>query len=290
MEWNRQHISTIVYTSLALLAFAGNSLLCRLALAHNAIDPASFSAIRLVSGAVFLVGILLLTDKRKSTSAGIASGSWSSSLALLVYAVAFSFAYVRLETGVGALILFTAVQITMIASGILKGNFPKLHEWLGIGIAFSGFTYLLWPATSAPSLIASLLMILSGIAWGLYTLAGQKGKQPLRDTTYNFVRTLPFVVIISLLMWPSIQVSKQGVLLALASGALASGAGYAIWYMALRNLTALRAAVLQLLVPIIAIMAGVAFAGETLTLKIVISTVVILSGILLMLFVKSNRS
>ncbi len=288
---------TVLYTFFALVAFAANSVLCRLALEMQvdgpAIDAGSFTSIRLVSGIVTLMVILQLTQSssnKHSTSKGKRQGSWFAAAMLFIYAAGFSYAYISLETGTGALILFGVVQLTMISVNIYAGN--KLHysEWLGVGLAFIGFVYLMLPGVSAPSLQGLILMTLSGIAWGYYTLAGKGSKNPLADTGYNFLRTLPFVVILIALNFDKVYLTEQGIYLAIASGAITSGLGYTIWYIALRALQTMQAAVLQLLVPVIAAIGGVIFVDELLTSRIVISALLILGGILLVVIGKKVLS
>ena len=276
-------MKTTIFTALALLAFAGNSILCRLALGENTIDAASFTWIRLLSGIVVLALILKVLTPR---DVGISKGSWKASVMLFLYAVCFSFAYISLETGMGALILFAAVQITIIATGLVSGT--KLHfvEWLGAAIAFFGFVFLVIPGLSAPPLTGFILMSLAGGAWGFYTLAGKGSKNPLGDTAYNFIRTAPFVVVLVAFTIQYSSLSWEGVLLAILSGGLTSGIGYTIWYMALGGLSAIQAAVVQLLVPVIAALGGVLFADEALSMRLVISSVLILGGILIVILGK----
>lgn len=271
-------IKTILYTALAMLAFAGNSVLCRLALADQSIDPASFTVVRLLSGVVVLITILALS---KDTVAGSSKGSWGAAGMLFIYALGFSFAYISLDTGTGALILFAAVQITMIIAGLISGT--KLHavEWLGILLAFAGFAYLVGPNVSTPSLGGLLMMTLAGVAWAFYTLAGRGSSNPLVDTSYNFLRTLPFLIILLALTLQEAQWTQRGILLAVLSGGLASGIGYAVWYRALRGLSVTLAAVVQLLVPLIAALGGVLFVGEAISLALMLASAMILGGILL---------
>ena len=287
---------TILLTSLALLAFAGNSVLNRMALNSDAgqiIDAASFTSIRLISGVLFLLLIIALSAIKNSTSTKTGAqglhlnkGSWLSAFYLFVYALAFSYAYITLETGPGALILFGIVQVTMIVSHCLKGR--KLHylEWLGLSIAFIGLAILLLPGASAPSIIGFMLMTLSGIAWGLYTLAGKGSSTPLIDTTNNFIRTLPFVAILLILTYKNAHVTTQGMLLAVTSGAITSGLGYAIWYSALKGLNVTQAAVIQLTVPIIAAIGGVLFSNEIISLQLIISSILVLGGVLIVIIGK----
>lgn len=297
-------IKTILLTSFALIAFAGNSVLCRLALNDDVIDPSSFTSIRLFSGILFLLFLVSLQSKKntnedakqsnpkqnspnqnksKKFKLDFKSGNWSSAFFLFVYALAFSYAYVTLYTGTGALILFGIVQVTMIMTDFLKGKKLQFVEWAGLIIAFLGLTVLLLPGSSAPSLLGFILMAISGVAWGFYTLAGKGSKTPLADTANNFLRTLPFVSLLVLFTFDSAQISKQGIFLAIASGAITSGLGYAIWYSALAKLNITQAAVIQLTVPIIATIGGVLFSNEIITLQLVGSTILVLGGVLMVL-------
>jgi len=268
---------TIIFTALALTAFAANSVLCRLALGDRTIDASGFTVVRLLSGAI----VLFLIIKVKKKSGITTKGSWSASLMLFLYAITFSFAYITLDTGTGALILFGSVQITMILLSILSGNRLHITEWLGLVISFLGFLYLVLPGITTPSLPGFLLMTVAGIAWGIYTLKGRGSTSPLIDTAYNFLRTIPFVSILAVLTFNQMSYSSTGILLAVLSGAIASGIGYAIWYSALRGLSTAQAAVVQLLVPVIAALGGVIFVSEAITLRLTLSAILILGGILL---------
>ena len=280
-------LKTALLTSLALVAFAANSILCRLALGTEAIDAAGFTVIRLVTGALVLLLILGIHAKRaQGANTALASvtenkGSWFSAVMLFVYATTFSFAYVSMDTGAGALILFGAVQLTMIAMSLIRGHRLFWVEWVGVLLAFGGFVYLVLPGLGTPSLVGFILMSLSGVAWGFYTLKGQGSKDPLRDTTFNFVRTLPLAAVLLLAMMSQLGLSVQGVILAMLSGGIASGVGYTIWYSALRGLSSTQAAVLQLLVPVIAAVGGVIFMDEAITSRLMLSGMMILGGILL---------
>lgn len=264
---------------LALIAFAANSVLCRLALGTESIDPASFTTVRLVSGAVALWLILAL----KSGAAGKrpVGGSWISAAMLFTYAVAFSFAYSSLSTGTGALILFGMVQATMILAGLLSGERPHRIEWVGLALAMAGLVYLVFPGLSAPSPSGAALMALAGIAWGIYSLRGRGSTRPVAVSADNFARSVPMVLVVTLVMMGQRSANATGLLLAVASGALASGVGYAIWYAALPGLTATRAATVQLCVPVVAALGGIVFIGEMLTLRLVIAAVAVLGGVAL---------
>jgi len=265
-------------TALAMTAFAGNSLLCRLALRHTAIDPASFTGIRIVSGAVILWLIV-----RVRTSSGLSPGNWLSAAALFVYAAAFSFSYVSLPAAAGALLLFGAVQATMIGCGLWTGERPGRMQTVGLIAAGGGLVALLLPGFSAPPLFGSLLMLAAGVAWGIYSLRGKGAGDATRVTAGNFLRASAFAACLSLGMLPWASLDMAGILYAASSGALASGVGYAVWYTALRALTATTAASVQLSVPVIAAAGGVVFLDEPLTLRLVICSIAILGGIALVI-------
>ena len=281
----RIHISplrTVVLTALTLVAFASNSVLTRLALGDGAIDAASYTTIRIITGSLTLLVISSWVHRGKSRPAS-AGAPWTTGVVLFLYAVPFSFAYLSLTAGTGALILFGAVQLTMMIAALRGGERPHLLQWLGLGMALAGLVYLVLPGLGAPSPAGAALMALAGVAWGRYSLIGRGGADPLQQTTGAFVRALPFVLIVSLLAFQQAHVSTAGVLLASASGALASGVGYTVWYTALSGLTATRAAIVQLLVPILAALGGVMFIGESITLRLIVSAVIVLGGVALAL-------
>jgi len=271
-------LRTATLTTLALLAFAGNSLLCRAALAHTDIDPASFTAIRILSGAMMLVLLLALR-----TGPLPAAGSWRSAAALFAYAIAFSYAYTGLSAGTGALLLFGAVQATMLLAGLLTGTRWNAWQALGLALAMAGLAGLLWPGLSAPPLQPALLMLGAGVAWGLYTLRGRGLPDALAATTGNFMRAAPLAVVAAGLAWPWLKPDFEGALLALASGALTSGLGYAIWYTALRGLSPQAAGSSQLSVPVITALAGVVLLGEAIDLRLALGSMAVLGGIALTL-------
>jgi len=273
-------IKTILFTGLALIAFAANSVLCRLALGGSAIDASTFTIVRLLSGVIVLT-VILNISKINSNSSPSTKGSWPASIALFLYAITFSFAYVTLETATGALILFGSVQITMILLSIFSGNRLHISEWVGMAIAFAGFVYLVLPGVTTPSVIGFFLMTVSGIAWGVYTLKGRGSKSPIMDTAFNFLRTLPFVIILAIITIKYAHYSSEGILLAALSGGIASGIGYLIWYIALSGLSVTQAAVLQLLVPVIAAVGGIIFVSESISLRLAVSSTMILGGILM---------
>ena len=267
---------TPIYTGFALVAFAMNSLLCRTALRGDSIDAAGFTTLRLVSGATVLYLICALLTTMQGAKP---RGSWPSAMMLFLYAACFSFAYIGLTTGTGALILFGAVQATMISAGLLSGERLKVMHWFGFVLALAGLVYLVSPGLEAPPAFESLLMALAGIAWGVYSLRGRREGDPLADTAGNFVRALPLAVALGLLSLQHIHLTTKGALLAVASGALASGLGYVAWYAALKGLTANRAATLQLTVPLIAALGGVVFLSEEVSVRLLLSAIMILGGV-----------
>ncbi len=275
------------YTTFALVAFAFNSILCRLALGTNAIDASSFTSIRLVSGAVTLLAVFLIVSRKEGSD--LKKGNWLSAFFLFAYAICFSFAYVGLTTATGALILFGMVQATMIVSAIISGERPKLLEWLGLILALGGLVYLVFPGLESPPIVSSILMAFAGIAWGFYTLRGKGSENPLADTTGNFVRTIPFVILASLPFIYQFKVSTNGILFAVLSGAIASGIGYAVWYAALKYHTATRAAILQLSVPVIAAVGGLIFLAELISMRLLIASILILGGIGLVILAKDKK-
>ena len=278
---------TLTCTILALIAFAANSILCRMALGVASIDPASFSTVRVASGALTLLVIWVISQ---SKGAKKLSGSWVSAGMLFLYMISFSFAYVSLSAGTGALILFGAVQATMILSALWEGERPRREEWLGLVMAIAGLVYLVSPGLTAPSLTGSTLMAIAGIAWGVYTLRGRGSADSLGETTGNFVRAVPFVIVVSLLALRDMNLSAEGALLAVLSGAFASGLGYAVWYAALRGLTSIRAATVQLTVPVLAAGGGVLFLDESISYRLAISAILILTGIGLAVTGKFRKS
>ncbi len=278
---------TAVLTALALAAFAGNSLLCRAALRDTPIDAASFTAIRIASGAIAL---WLIVRLRASPQAR--AGSWPSALALFAYAAAFSFAYLSLTAATGALLLFGAVQATMIAAGIARGERLSAPQWLGIVVAGAGLVGLLLPGLTAPPLGGALLMIAAGIAWGVYSLRGRAPAAATVDPTVanagNFARATPMALALlgAAFLAPreAVRFDAAGAGYALASGAVTSGLGYAVWYAALKGLKATSAATVQLSVPVLTAMAGVVLLAEPLTLRVALASVAVLGGIALVVF------
>jgi drug/metabolite transporter (DMT)-like permease len=275
----------ILLTTLAMIAFAGNSLLCRAALKHTGIDAASFTTIRLISGAVMLWLIV-----RISRGSQTGSGNWLSALALFVYAAGFSFSYVSLPAATGALLLFCAVQATMIGHGIRAGERLLRLQLLGVVLALAGLVGLLLPGLSAPPVFGSLLMLGAGVAWGIYSLRGRGAGDPTRVTAGNFLRAAPIAAVLSALMVDRASLDSGGCWYAVASGALTSGIGYAIWYTALPSLKAAKAATVQLSVPVIAALGGIVFLGEPLTLRLVLSSAAILGGIALVILEKQHAN
>lgn len=264
-----------------MIAFASNSLLCRLALKQTAIDPATFTLIRIVSGALVLWLITARRSVRWTTA-----GSWLSAAALVAYAAAFSFAYLNLPAGTGALLLFGAVQATMILWGWRRGERLAAPQLFGIGLASLGLVVLVFPGLTSPPLAASALMAIAGIAWGIYSLRGKSAGDPVSATAGNFIRAIPFAALLAALFFQWARIDRAGVAYAIASGAITSALGYAIWYSTLPSLKAASAATVQLSVPVLAAIGGIAFLGEPLTLRLVFAAVAVLSGIAIVI---SNR-
>ncbi|WP_417706319.1 DMT family transporter [Rheinheimera aquimaris] len=278
------NIRAVLLTILALLAFAGNSLLCRMALALTSMDAASFTTLRLLSGALVL---WLLVALRQGASQ--VQGSWLSALALFIYAAGFSFAYLQLNTGVGALILFGAVQSGMIGYGLWRGERFSARQWLGLLLACVGLTGLLLPGLSAPPLMGAVLMLTAGFAWAVYSLRGKGAANPLQVTAGNFIRTLPMTLLLSVVLFGQLSFDNNGMLYAVLSGALTSGVGYAIWYSVLPQLKATTAATVQLTVPVLAAIAGILILSEPLTQRLILASVAILGGIALVVLTPVRR-
>jgi drug/metabolite transporter (DMT)-like permease len=272
---------TILLTSLAMFAFASNSLLCRIALKYTGIDAASFTTIRVISGAIML---WLLVKIRRGTQTG--GGNWMSAFALFVYAAGFSFAYMSLPAATGALLLFGAVQVTMIGYGVWSGERLRGLQLVGLTFAFGGLVGLLLPGLSAPPLYGSILMLGAGAAWGIYSLRGRGAGDPTRVTAGNFMRAVPMAAAMSILMLDRTSVNNMGFWYAIASGALASGIGYTIWYTALPGLKATNAATVQLSVPVIAALGGIIFLGELISIRLILASIAILGGIAMVILEK----
>lgn len=279
---------TILLTALSMLAFAGNSLLCRMALRLTQLDAASFTAVRLVSGAVALVLLLWWRSRAATVAQMKAYGNWGSALALFAYAALFSFAYVGMTTATGALLLFGAVQASMIGWGLVQGERLRSWQWLGFVVALAGLVALMLPGFAAPSWGIALTMVAAGVAWGVYSLRGKahppgKTPDPLATTCGNFVRTTPMALALCAAMLPTLRWDGAGIALAVASGAVTSGLGYAVWYRALPALQATSAATVQLSVPVIAAVGGVLLLGEPFSWQLQVASIAILGGIALVL-------
>ena len=267
---------TALLTVVALSGFAGNSLLCRAALGGKTIDAASFATIRIASGAV----VLAILARVLLGGSPLRGGSVRGAVALAIYAICFSFAYLRLQAGTGALILFGAVQFTMIGAGLRAGERPNGREWIGLVVAFGGLVVLTIPSVSAPDPIGAALMGTAGIAWAAYSLLGRRSTSPpLGVTAGNFVFAIPLVLVVSAADHAALHVTSTGVLLAVASGSLASGLGYSLWYAALRGLTATRAAIVQLAVPMVTAACSTVLLGEQIGLRLAITGAMILGGV-----------
>ncbi|MDO9560047.1 MAG: DMT family transporter [Bradyrhizobium sp.] len=270
---------TIGLTILAMLAFAANSVLCRLALDQGSIDPASFTLVRIGSGVVALWLILACTGRTS-----LMQGSWRGAFALVAYAAAFSFAYLTLSAGAGSLLLFGAVQATMVTTGLVRGERLTAPQWLGFAVALAGLAVLLMPGAAAPPIGGALLMFAAGIAWGAYSLIGRGAIDPLAATAGNFLRALPLAaILLGLTAMFGTKLDQSGLVYAIASGAVASGLGYTIWYAALPGLSQARGASVQMSVPVITALAGTLVLGETITLRLSLSSAAILGGIALVI-------
>jgi drug/metabolite transporter (DMT)-like permease len=273
-----------ILTLAAMIAFASNSLLCRAALKQTSIDAGSFTFVRVFSGAVVL---WLVRRMIRTTRSGGVGGNWISALALLLYAAGFSFAYVAVAAGTGALLLFGAVQATMILWGLHKGECLRAIQILGLIVAMTGLVVLLFPGLSAPPLLGSILMLGAGVAWGVYSLRGKREKNAVTATTGNFVRAVPFAAALSIIFLRWLDLDLAGVIYAIISGAVTSGLGYVIWYSVLPSLKAASAATVQLSVPVLAAAGGILLLGEPLTLRYLLASVAILGGIALVVLEKN---
>lgn len=278
-------LRTIAFCVLALLGFAANSLLTRMALRARLVDPASFVLIRLTAGGV----ALMLLSRLRRPPADLRRGSWPSALLLFGYAAPFSYAYLRMGAGVGALVLFGTVQVTMIGWGLVRGERPRAGEWLGLVVAFTGLSALTLPGAARPDLLSVLLMVLAGVAWGAYSLRGRGSGDPLGATAGNFMRSVPLAALLFAglsLLGPSVaalHASAAGIGLALASGALASGVAYTFWYTALSGLSALHAALVQLTVPVLAALGAIVLLDEHSSARLIGSGLAVLGGVALAL-------
>lgn len=280
-------VTLVVLAALAMLAFAANSVLARLALTHTSIDAASFTSIRLVAGALMLLVLVQWPAGPKAVAPRepwYRQGSWAGALALFVYAAGFSFAYLSLDTGTGALLLFGAVQLTMLGAALWSGERLQPKQWLGLLLALAGLVLLLLPGATQPQLLSALLMLSAGVAWGCYSLWGRGSQRPLLLTAGNFWRTIPLALLLSVWHAEAMRLPVAGVLYAALSGALASAVGYAIWYRVLPALRAFVAATLQLSVPVLAAFAGILLLGEAMTPRLLAAGGLTLGGILLVIW------
>lgn len=296
-QWQTKPLNSariFTLTVLAMIAFASNSLLCRAALRDTSIDAASFTFVRILSGAVALFAIALVRSRVSSPvtrhSSPIQNGDWPSAFALFAYAAGFSFAYVDLSAGTGALLLFGAVQATMILWGFRKGERLDRIQVAGVTVAISGLIVLVFPGITAPPLVGSILMLSAGIAWGVYSLRGKSAGDAIAATAGNFLRAVPFAALISIAMLRTMRFDSLGVTYAIISGAITSGVGYVLWYAALRDLKAASAATVQLSVPVIAATGGILLLGEPVSIRYVIASMTVLGGIALVVMEKQQTS
>jgi drug/metabolite transporter (DMT)-like permease len=277
-------VRTVLLTTVAMCAFAANSLLCRLALQQPSIDPASFASVRLVSGALALALIVRMKPGRSAPG----RADWLAAAMLFAYVAFFSFAYLTLSAGIGALILFGAVQVTMFSAGLRAGETFRPMAWVGLVLAAAGLVYLVSPGLSAPPLLGAIAMAVAGVAWGVYSLRGRGITDPLAATAGNFLRAAPFALVLSVLLAARVHADAAGVALAVASGALTSGIGYVVWFAALNGLSAMRAATVQLSVPPIAAFGGALLLSEAITPRLALASAVILGGIALVMTSRSR--
>jgi drug/metabolite transporter (DMT)-like permease len=277
-------LRTLSLAAVAMLAFAANSLLCRLALQHASIDPASFASLRLVSGAAILALVLRL----RAGPALPARPDWLAATMLFAYVAFFSFAYLSLSAGTGALILFGAVQSTMFGAGLRAGERFGTVAWAGFALAIGGLVWLMLPGIAAPAPAGAALMALAGMAWGVYSLRGRGSVDPLGATAGNFLRAAPIALVLNAVLSARAHAAPGGIALAVASGALTSGIGYTVWYAALRGMSAMRAATVQLSVPPIAALAGAGLLSEAITARLVIASAATLGGVALVLARRSR--
>lgn len=279
MSPERASLATAALTAAAMLAFAANSLLCRTALAGGHADAASFTTLRVASGALAL-GLLARARGGEWPAPRLA---WGSAVALFAYAILFSLAYLRIPAGAGALLLFAAVQLTMIGAGLRGGERPRAPEWAGLAVSLVGLVLLTRPGLARPDPLGAASMLGAGAAWGVYSLRGRGAADAVAANASSFARAVPFALATSaaLGLLAATHLTFAGVVLALASGALTSGLGYAVWYAALRGLSATRAAIVQLSVPPLAALGGVLVLDESVSLRLLLASVLILGGIAL---------
>ncbi len=270
---------TLILTALAMMAFAANSVLCRMALGDGHIDAASFTSLRVISGALVLAVIVYF----RSGGQVPRDADWRAALALFSYMAFFSFAYLSLGAGTGALVLFGTVQLTMFIVALKSGEYFSVVSWLGLAVAIAGLIYLLSPGVTAPDPLGAVLMVVAGVSWGIYSLLGRQAIDPGRATAWNFLLSVPLVLIISLVFMDQYHASSLGILLAILSGVFASGIGYVIWYAALRELAATSAATVQLSVPVIAAIGGVMLLSEEVTLRLLVASAATLGGVAIVL-------
>ncbi len=268
---------TIFLTALSLIAFAANSLLCRLALGDGSIDPASFTTLRLVSGMLVLLPVSKMMHEHHS--ANQKRNAWKSGLALFAYAGAFSLGYVTITASMGTLILVGAVQVTMLGWALIRGEKLNPLRWVGSIVSMGGLVYLVLPGVSAPDPAGAILMLISGTAWGVYSIRGRGAPAPISMTAGNFLWAAPIALLLSLLFRSSAHLETNGILVAICSGSITSALGYIIWYRALRHLSTSAASIVQLLIPILTAFGGILFLNETISMRLILASSLILGGV-----------
>lgn len=287
LEKKANPLNLFFLTVISLIFLSANSIFCRAALVDYNIDAYTFTFFRLFFGSITLVLILLYTKKEFRLDIRL-KGNWISSLMLFLYAICFSYSYLNMEAGIGTLILFAVVQLSMILVAILKKEKINLKKFLGISIAFAGLIYLLYPSQEfSLSLFHVLLMVVSGIAWAFYTILGKSSTDALKDTTINFVKTIPYLIVFFLLFAQDLKYSSGGIFLAFLSGSITSAIGYVLWYLVLRNIQIITASVIQLIVPVLAIILSIILLDEKLSLTLILSTCMILGGIFISIYKKT---
>jgi len=269
-------LQTVLLTTLAMIAFAANSIICRVALKEDSLDAASFTTVRLLTGALTL---WLIVSIRRTGKQRIDNHARRSAIMLALYAVSFSFAYINLNIATGALILFGAVQATMMLKGFLSGERLDFLEWIGFTTAFTGLLVLVFPGLTAPSPTGAILMLIAGIGWGSYSVLGRRSQNPIDDSAINFLLAAPICLAVSIFMYSALHITVRGLLLASLSGSIMTGCAYVVWYKALSGLTVIRASIVQLSVPVLAALGGIFLLDEPLSLRIIIAGILILGGV-----------
>ncbi|MFV5533278.1 DMT family transporter [Acinetobacter pittii] len=272
--------------ALVMVAFAANSVLCRLALAGQHIDPMTFSLIRVASGAVVLLGLFLYSTSSQTK----VQWSLKNAFFLAVYILAFSYAYLQIDAGIGALLLFGVVQLTMVLYGYWQGEQIGIYRGIGLCIALAGIIVLLLPGAHTPDWQYALIMMISGLAWAGYSIAGRNMMQPIGSTLANFTLAVPMVLLANILLAQDRYIDMQGWVLAILSGGVTSSGAYVLWYAILKHIDRVTASTVQLSVPCLAIIGGSLFVNETVTGRVFLSSFMVLFGILLVIYIRPQKA